>query len=71
MEGRKWSLMRAQVPDLVLLDWQMQGLDEFRFVAPSGPDPVLFIIIVTWGPTGESRALAAGCERLPHEAVCD
>ncbi len=54
------NLMRTEIPDLVLLDWQMQGLDGLQTCGAIRDRSDVPIIMVTSKPGGRSQALAAG-----------
>lgn len=49
---RAWTLLREAGPDVVLLDWQMNGMSGLEFVrlvrnSPQSPNPFLPIVMLT------------------------
>ena len=54
------KLMQTEIPDLVLLDWQMAGLDGLQTCRAIRAKSDVPIIMVTSKPDGRSLALASG-----------
>ena len=54
------NLMQTEIPDLVLLDWQMAGLDGLQTCRAIRAKSDVPIIMVTSKPDGRSLALASG-----------
>jgi two-component system KDP operon response regulator KdpE len=54
------DFMRSEIPDLVLVDWQMQGLDGLQLCRAIRVGSDVPIIMITSRHDGRPRALAAG-----------
>ena len=55
------SAVEEQAPDIILLDWELPGLDPQQLFQALGPSPITWIALSS-RPESEAAALAAGAD---------